>query len=191
MVNQTNSIGSIRPDWAGRPMRLDPYHLPHAVSMHGSGAGNFSYNIDRAGATLKRALGCGLPVSMALPQKAFKGVAARTLSDENGNMIFTLELHHHDKAMCLPLLVAHNMDDIAADWHAWSRMMKLPMLLVDENNMATPVRNELGRIMVEAPIARRKRITMVKRRPWFLRRRKIGAVSRVAKLSSAEIIARR
>ena len=185
MVNLAN------PDWASRPMRLDPYHLPHNVSMATSKTRKFSYKIERNGATMKRDLSCGLPVAMALPQKAFKGVAARTLSDENGKTIFTLELHHHDADLCLPLLVSDNLDDIAADWHAWSRMMNLPMLLIDENDMATPVRNQLGNIMVETPIQRRKRITTVKRRGWFLRRRQIGQVSSVTKLSVAEIIARR
>ncbi|MCF6320954.1 MAG: DUF6101 family protein [Rhizobiaceae bacterium] len=177
-----------KPDWASRPMRLDPYHLPHSVSLKRSK--RFSYKIDRQGAVLKRELKCGLGVSMALPQKAFKGVAARTIADKDGKTIYTLELHHHDADMCLPVLVADNLDDIAADWHAWSRLMRLPMLLVDEQNMARPVRNQLGAIMVEAPIMRRKRITMVKHRSWFLRRRKTGRIGVVEKLSAAEIIAR-
>lgn len=178
-----------KPDWAGRPMRLDPYHLPHSVALER--AGKFSYKIDRNGAVLKRQLDGGLPVSMALPQKAFKGVAARTIVDENGQVIFTLELHHHDPQMCLPVLVANDLDDIAADWHAWSRMMGLPMLIIDDANMAQHVCKRLGALMVENPIGRRKRITTVKRRGWFLRRRKIGDVGIVEKLSAAEIIARR
>ncbi len=140
---------------------------------------------------MKRVLDSGLSVSMALPQKAFKGVAARTITGDNGEVIFSLELHHHDPDLCLPVLVADNLDDIAADWHSWSRLMKLPMLIVDERNMAQHVCNRLGALMVEAPVERRKRITMVKRRGWFLRKRKIGDVGIVKKLSAAEIIARR
>jgi len=169
-------------------MRLDPYHLPHSVSLKRSR--RFSYKIDRQGAVLKRELECGLGVSMALPQRAFKGVAARTIVGEDGKTIYTLELHHHDVDMCLPLLVADNLDDIAADWHAWSRLMRLPMLLVDEANMAHAVRDQLGAVIVELPVERRKRITMVKHRSWFLRRRKTGRIGIVEKLSAAEIIAR-
>lgn len=178
-----------KPDWAGRPMRLDPYHLPQSVAFDRSD--RFSYKIDRNGAVMKRRLTGGLPISMALPQKAFKGVAARTMVDASGKTIFTLELHHHDSALCLPVLVADNLDDIAADWHAWSRLMRLPMLLIDACDMAQPVREQLGMVMVESPIARRKRITMVKHRPWFLRRRKCGNIGMVKKLDAAEIIARR
>lgn len=182
MVNMT------KPDWAGRLMRLDPYHLPHSVSIKQDK--HFSYKIDRNGAVMKRQLNCGLPLSMALPQRAFKGIAARIFDDENGNTRFTLELHHHDIDLCLPVLVADNLDDIAADWHAWSRLMRLPMLLIDADNMASPVRRQLGLLMVETPIERRKRITTVKHRPWFSRRRKTGTLGPVVKLCAAEIIAR-
>ena len=178
-----------KPDWANRPMRLDPYHLPHAVAFERDD--KFSYKIDRNGAVMKRVLNGGLPVSMALPQKAFKGVAARTIAGNNGEAIFTLELHHHDPDLCLPVLVADNLDDIAADWHSWSRLMQLPMLIVDERNMAQHVSSRLGALIVESAVARRKRVTLVKRRGWFLRRRKTGDVSIVEKLSAAEIIARR
>ena len=75
-----------KPDWAGRVMRLDPYHLPHSVSMKQDRS--FSYKIDRNGAVVKRRLNCGLPVSVALPQKAFKGIAARTMDDGRGNTDF-------------------------------------------------------------------------------------------------------
>ena len=183
MVNQT------KPDWAGRFMRLDPYHLPHCVKF-----GNdkqFCYKIDRNGAVMKRRLAGGLPLSMALPQKAFKGIAARVMEADDGRTIFTLELHHHDRDLCLPVLVADNLDDIAADWHAWSRLMALPMLLIDEHNIANVVRKHLGSLMVETPIERRKRFSMTKHRPWFLRRRKTGHVGVVEKISAAEIIARR
>ena len=177
-----------KPLWAGRAMRLDPYHLPHSVSMKQDR--HFSYKIDRNGAVMKRQLNCGLPVSIALPQKAFKGVAARTIDCGNGKTIFTLELHHQDRDLCLPVLVADDLNDIAADWHAWSRLMHLPMLLVDENNMAIPMRQQLGQLIVETPIERRKRLGMTKNRTWFARRRKTGSVGSVEKISAAEIIAR-
>ena len=69
--------------------------------------------------------------------------------------------------------------------------MKLPMLLLDDNGVASNVRNELGKVMVEAPWARRKRITAVRHRPNFLRRRKPGQIGEVVKLEPSELIARR
>ena len=52
------------------------------------------------------------------------------------------------------------------------------------------LRDELGMVMLESPIARRKRISAYKPRPWFLRRRKMGVVGPVIKITANEIIAR-
>lgn len=184
MVQMTQSAVA-----SATPMRLDPYSINERVSY--SRKDGTSYTIDRMGVSFKKTLRkSGLPLSMALPAKAFKGVAARVIKNEDGTQTVSLELHHHDAELCVPVLVADNMDDIAADWHSWSRLMKLPMLIIGEDNSACPVRKELGMLMVEDPIARRKRITMIKHRPWFLRRRKTGVVSEVKKISADEIIAR-
>ncbi len=179
MANNANPAG------AG-PMRLDPYKAPHLVEL-----GDKSYKVDVRGAVVRKILTCGLSVNLALPNKAFKGVAARAIEDAQGKVTVSLELHHHDPELCIPLLVADNLDEIAADWHSWSRLMKLPMLIVGSDEIATSVRNMLGEIMVETPWERRKRITTVKHRPNFLRRRKVGVVGKVEKLTAAEIIARR
>lgn len=173
-------------DGAGREMRLDPYSKQHKIDL-----GSKSYKLDTNGAVVRKTLSCGLPISMAVPAKAFKGVAARAIEDAQGNVTVTLELLHHDPELCVPLLYANDMNDVAADWHSWSRLMKLPMLLIGLDGEPTPVQNMLGEIMVEAPWQRRKRITAIKYRPNFLRRRKPGVVGKVEKLTAAEIIARR
>ncbi|MEM7215094.1 MAG: DUF6101 family protein [Pseudomonadota bacterium] len=175
-----------RQDGAGRRMRLDPYQKQHKIELN-----NKSYKIDTNGAVVKKMLSCGLPVTMAVPAKAFKGVAARAVEDSEGRMTVTLELLHHDPELCVPLLFAEDMNDIAADWHSWSRLMKLPMLLVGLDGEPTAIQSMLGEIMVEAPWDRRKRISSIKHRPNFLRRRKPGTVGEVEKLTAAELIARR
>ena len=177
---------AIKDNGAGREMRLDPYQTSHRVSF-----GSTSVKLDRHGAVVRKTLRCGLPLSMAVPARVFKGVAARAVEDETGTVTVSLELLHHDPELCIPLLFAHDMDDVAADWHSWSRLMRLPMLVVDLEGQATPAQKMLGELMVEDPIERRKRITSVKRRPYFLRRRKSGVVGDVEKLTAAEIIARR
>lgn len=167
-------------------LRLDPYQPSHRLSV-----GNKSWKLDRNGAVVKQTLSCGLPMTMAVPTRAFKGVAARAIEDPNGVMTVTLELLHHDPSLCVPLLYANDMSDIAADWHSWSRLMKLPMLIVGIEGEATEVQRTLGEIMVEAPYERRKRITAIKHRSNFLRRRKAGIVGKIERLSAEEIIARR
>ena len=174
---------------SSRELRLDPFQLPHKVRT--TGENNKVYSIDRNGAVLKKQLNCGLPISVALPNKAFQGVAAKAIELEDGIIKVSLELSHHDKDCCLPLLISDNLDDIAADWHAWSRMLKLPMLIIDQNGNSEALQKQLGEIMVEAPIERRKRFSFLKHRPNFLRRRKVGVVSVVERITAEEIIARR
>lgn len=170
-------------------MRLDPYQLPYRVGY--GQADGFSFTIDRQGAVMKRMLSCGLAVSMALPTNCFKGVAARAVEHRDGGITVTLEMHHHDPELCLPLLVTGDLDDIAADWHSWSRLMKLPMLIIESNNVTRALSERLGAIMIEPPIERRKRFATLKHRPWFLRRRKPGVISEMVRISGEELIARR
>lgn len=166
--------------------RIDPYNGSQTLEVGGK-----TYKVDTKGAVVRKMLSCGLPMTMAVPAKAFKGVAARAVQFDDGSVTVTLELLHHDPELSVPLLYANDMTDIAADWHSWSRMMSLPMLIVGVDGAATQVQKLLGDIMVEAPWERRKRITAIKHRANFLRRRKAGTVGPVEKISAAELIARR
>ena len=170
----------------GGKLRLDPYQSSHRLNI-----GDKSYKLDTKGAVVRKTLSCGLPLTMALPAKAFEGVAARAVEEKNGKVNVTLELKHRDPELCIPLLFANDMADIAADWHSWSRLMKLPMLILDIEGKPTPVQRMLGQIMIEEPWERRKRITSPRFRPNFLHRRKSGVVGNVTKLTACEIIARR
>ena len=152
MANPAKEFGS------SRSLRLDPYQGTQCLEV-----GETSFKVDRNGVVVRKTLGCGLPISMAVPSRAFKGVAATAVENENGDTMVSLELLHHDPELCVPLLKANDLIDIAADWHSWSRLMKLPMLLADEDGEHTQVQKLLGDIMIEDPIERRKRITTVKR----------------------------
>lgn len=176
---------------ADRPaMRLDPFRLNQGISFQDSKGASFT--LHRNGAVMKKQLAAsGLSVSMALPAGAFKGVAARAVEHDDGSYTVSLELHHRDADLCVPLLVSDDLADIAADWHAWSRLMRLPMLIIGADERAEPLREQLGAILVEAPYQRRKRFATLKHRPWFLRRRKPGTVGPVTKISGEELIARR
>ncbi|MCB1386704.1 MAG: hypothetical protein KDJ80_12295 [Nitratireductor sp.] len=168
--------------------RLDPYAIPDRIRFTRNAV---EYTLDRTGVSVRMILAkSGLPLSFALPARSFKGIAARCVEHADGSHTVSLELHHHDPALCIPVLVAGDLNDIAADWHSWSRLMRLPMLIIDERGLAQTIRNELGAIRVETPIARRRRITLLRHRPWFLRRRKAGTVGEVTKITAAEIISR-
>jgi len=191
-MNTQPTMAGQKPVWADAEMRLDPFLLPQKVSYARRDAEkeNISFTVDIEGAVMKRKLNCGLPLSMALPARAFRGVAARAFEGEDGNTTVTLELLHKDETISVPLLVSDNLDDVAADWHSWSRTLRLPMLMIDVDGTVSTVQNTLGLLRAEEPKPRRRRHNTVKRRPRFLMRRKPGIISEVAVLSADEIIAR-
>ena len=183
-----------RPVWANEPMRIDPWQLPQRAhiatqQLRTTGITSSEITVDNVGAVLKRELDCGLPVSMALPSRSFQGVAARAMENADGSFTATLELRHHDADLSIPLCVGTDMEDIAADWHAWAKKFNLAMLLVDGDGQARIVK-EAGAMNGHPPTARRRRTTTLKHRPNFLRRRAMGQVGEVVKLEATEIIAR-
>jgi len=177
-----------RPVWAENEIRLDPYALPQRVS-YAQGNARADFTLDKTGAVMKRDLTCGLPLSMALPNKAFKGIAARAFDNEDGSKTVTLELLHTDPALSVPLCVADTAEDAACDWHSWSKKTGLPMLLLDEAGKISVVK-EADALITRAPKGRRRRFTSLKYRPKFLRRRKVGMVGPIERITAREIIAR-
>lgn len=182
----------LKPAWAGRRMRLDPFHLPQAVSYAAHDEyGEVTFTIDKRGVRMRRTLDrSGLPVSFALPPRAFRGVAARAIEDDDGEVTVTLELFHDDPMLCVPLLVADDLDDIAADWHAWADGYGLPMLLVEADGIARTLEESLGKVKTAPPAERRQGHPSRARRPRFLARRKTGGLGLRLVVAGDEIIAR-
>ena len=184
----------LMPVWAGRAMRLDPLRLPQVVSYATrDDHGDVTFTIDQRGAVVRRRLAMsGIPAIIALPARVFRGVAARALEDGDGNVTVTLELLHDDPLLSVPLLVAGDLDDVAADWRAWAEAYRLPMLLIEADGVARTLEESLGGgIVAKAPIERRKRRSRTaKRRPRFLMRRKAGSLGVRLVVRGQEIIAR-
>jgi Family of unknown function (DUF6101) len=183
----------LKPVWAGRDMRLDPFRLPQMVSYRSrDDHGDVTFTIDRRGAVIRRVLEMsGLPVTVAVPAKAFRGVAARAIEDSLGNVTVTLELLHNDPMLSVPLLVAHDLEDVAADWRAWAGAYRLPMLLIEADGVARTLEESLGAaVKVARTRERRKRRLSARRRPRFLARRKAGNLGLRLVVNGNEIIAR-
>jgi hypothetical protein len=181
----------LKPVWAGRNMRLDPSRLPQMVSYATrDDFGDVTFTIDHRGAVLRRILDrSGLPVTVALPARAFRGVAARALEDDRGSVTVTLELMHGDPMLSVPLLVADDLDDVAADWRAWSEAYGLPMLLVEADGIARPLEESLGKaIRPMPPRMRRQGKSTSQRRPRFLMRRRTGNLGLRLVVEGEEII---
>lgn len=149
-------------------------------------------SLDERGAVMRKVLpSSGLPLSIALPARAFKGVAARAIDHGDGEVTVTLELHHDDPDLCVPLLVAHDLSDIAADWRAWSEAYRIPMLMVEADGVARPLDNHIGDVKTHSIVPRRRHSLHAKRRPRFLMRRTTGSLGVMMKIDGSEIIARR
>lgn len=182
----------LKPVWAGRNMRLDPFRLPQVVSYATRDEqGDVTFVIDKRGATIRRVLKMsGLPATIVLPARAFRGVAARAIEDSEGNVTVTLELLHNDPQLCVPLLVAEDLDDIAADWRAWAEEYRLPMLLIEADGVARTLEESLGTVKTAPVKERRKRSSLKQRRPRFLARRRTGDLGLRLVVDGEEIIAR-
>ena len=186
-----------KPIWAGLDLRLDPYALPQKISydrgepkLSGSARGSrIEFTLNTKGAVMKCDLTCGIPLSMALPNQAFLGVAARAYENEDGTNTVTLELLHRDAELSVPLCVSDTVEEAAADWHSWSKRLGLPMLLVDMQGQATVVKEGAG-VSSLTPKPRRRRASLLPNRPNFMRRRKVGIVGPPERLHAREIIAR-
>lgn len=183
---------SLKPVWAGREMRLDPFHLPQQVSYASLDQyGEVSFTIGKRGVRMRRMLDkSGLPITFALPPAAFRGVAARAIEDEDGTVTVTLELFHSDPMLSVPLLVSGGLDDVAADWRAWAEAYRLPMLLVEADGVARTLEETLGELKRSTPHQRRQGQVVRQRRPRFLVRRKQGNLGIRLVVEGEEIIAR-
>ncbi len=182
----------LKPVWAGRNMRLDPFRLPQVVSYATrDDFGDVTFTIDQRGAIIRRTLEMsGVPAIIALPAKAFRGVAARAMEDSDGNVTVTLELLHQDPMLSVPLLVADDLADIAADWRSWSQFYKIPMLMVEADGVARPLEDHLGDVRTDAAKPRRRHSHFAARRPRFLVRRRTGKLGVAMRIEGREIIAR-
>jgi len=182
----------LKPEWAGSTLRLDPSRFPQQITFAlRETSGDVTITIDERGAVLRKILpGSGLPLSFALPARAFKGVAARAIDHGDGEVTVTLELHHDDPDLCIPLLVAHDLCDIAADWRSWSEAFRIPMLMVEADGVARPLEEHLGELRTSHMKPRRRHSYFANRRPRFLVRRTTGKLGVSMKIEGKEIIAR-
>jgi Family of unknown function (DUF6101) len=134
------------PIWAGANMRLDPARLPQDVSYAAISSDDVSFTISQRGAVMhRRQAETGAPLSLALPARTFRGVAARAMEDDNGAVTVTLELLHTNEAFSVPLLVAHDLESVSGDWHRWAELFGLPMMLIEEDGVARTLEASLER----------------------------------------------
>ncbi len=177
----------------GRSARLDPFSLPARFQIcdRNRQAATQSVYIDKQQVIVKRRIADDIPLTVIIPTRQFDGIAAEI--GEPGaeqEMAARLVLRHRDPQLCLPLLVDEGMEDIVADWRAWSCYLGLPMVIVNTDGTVRPVNRLLGRLQICDAMPRRMPASVTSRRPRFLVRRKVGRSSMIAATAGREIIAR-
>src|SRR5215471_15567355 len=108
------------PAGSSRSFRLDPFTLPVRHSASDGGAHDFVLDQDRA--LVRRRLKTGPLITVAVPVRAYAGVAVRIEAlGRAGDLRVVVELMHRDPALSIPLVIAAEPEDVAADWQAWGR----------------------------------------------------------------------
>jgi hypothetical protein len=179
----------------GRGFRLDPMDLPARYSAAiGTGGRRVDAVIvlDRQEVIIKRPSPAGASATFRMPTKSFDGVAVRIVPiGDDGDLEVTVELMHRDPGLSIPLIIADDPGDVAADWQTWGRVLGLPLLLVlPDGSIEKPV-DHIGAIRKLPTRPRRRHSFFANRRPRFLTRRKTGLKrGEIEILDAREIIAR-
>ena len=194
IMKRQAEFGGATPLWGDYALRLDPFALPARFEMPVTGhriEDRAAVYLDRDRAIVRRRLG-GLPLTMSVAIRAFKGVAVRTVPNgTDGSVTVSVELLHHDPALTLPLLIADDFTDALADWRAWARTFGLPLIFIEADGSICEPAERLGALTVETTLARRRGNALRGRRSRFAKRRKAGQVDAMPVYREArEIIAR-
>ena len=73
------------------------------------------------------------------------------MEDATGNVTVTLELLHNDPMLSVPLFVANDLEDVAADWRAWADAYRLPMMLIEADGIARTLEESVGAAIKAQP----------------------------------------
>jgi hypothetical protein len=177
---------------SSRAFRLDPFTLPVRYAPQSEGATpGAAFVLDRERAVVHRLMRAGTAITVAVPVASYRGVAVRILPvGQAGQIRVIVELMHRDPALSLPLIVADEPEDVAADWQAWGRALSLPLLIVGQDGTVKTAEDRIGGIVVTRAKPRRRHSFFAGRRPRFLTRRKTGRLAAPEVLTGREIIAR-
>jgi hypothetical protein len=180
---------------SSRVLRLDPFALPARFLATDVAADEQvrSVELHRERVVVRRAVH-GMRMALNLPVSSFRGVSIRMLTAQ-GDMpsAVAVVLEHSDPSLALPLYVAPDGDEIAAEWRAWGRVLGMPLLVRDEDGGVFEPFDRLGDIAVgKVRQRRRRRSALKRRRPTMSLRRQVGQMTAATPVhrGEREIIAR-
>ena len=197
MKRQTKPQG-LASRWPVRPMDIDPFHLPAEFSLPvNSVSGKLlraqdRVEIENGFVTVEREVMGTRSVRKQVSLEDFSGVAIRAeLIGENEDVFaVSVNLHHEDPDLCIPLHISFDMNDVNARWQSWGRALRLPLLLPTPDGTWCEPFERLGRLTVKPAYVRQPRKMLQQRRSCFSTFRETGEQKRMAAISGAEIVAR-
>lgn len=172
--------------------RLDPFRLPvqFTTAVDGMEYGRSTVTLDRDRATIVQPASDGSLTTKDVPITSYLGVAVRIFAESNGGASAVVELMHRNPTLSLPLVLAEEPEDAAADWQAWARALNLPLLLVGHDGAVQKAAERPGAVLLLRAKPRRRHAFFAGRRPRFLARRKPGRPGLPVRVEGREIIAR-
>lgn len=197
MRRQTKPQG-LASRWPVRSMDIDPFQLPVNFSLPVNSVSGKPFRaqdrveIENGFITVERTVQGDGPVREQVSLEEFSGVAIRAEFTGENKDVFTVSvnLHHEDPELCIPLYISFDMNDVNARWQNWGRALKLPLLVLNpDGTWRTPLA-QLGRLAVKPAYLRSARKMLGQRRSCMSIFRETGEPGRMPVLSGAEIVAR-
>jgi hypothetical protein len=187
-------LGGVTPAGSGCASRLDPLALPVRFTATDAVADGLVRHVEIAQerVRVKRSVR-GITISINVPTDGYLGVSLRMLpSDDGCGERVTVSLAHRDPGLSVTLFEATDNYDVIAEWQLWSRVLALPLLIVDGEGVLRPPFPSMGMVQVgKAGPRRRRRNAVKRRRPSFpLRRRAVTTQPTPVIRREREIIAR-
>ena len=182
------------PAGSSRALRLDPFALPVRFAAQDGGADGKirQVELDRERVVVRRAVR-GISMKLGVPVTDFRGVSMRLLPPEGEQPAATaVTLEHRDGGLSVPLFMASDGDDVMAMWKSWSRVLGLPMLVVESDGSLREPFARMGGVALGKTQRRKRRGAVKWRHSRFLMRRKPGRPSAEPNIfrDEREIIAR-
>ncbi len=197
MKRQTHAHGVVSL-WKPASLDVSPFDLPGSFMLQRSGYINrrikmYDQVFIGTRSILIRSLILGKVVSQKrLPLGDFEGVALRVSTSKKGNGLsyaISVNLHHEIEQYCIPLLFAYDMDITSARLHAWSRTLKMKMLLPALDGSWKEPDEPIGRLVMKPAYQRSARQMLASRKAILPAYRETCQIDLNRKVSGREISA--
>lgn len=184
--------------WPVRPMDIDPFRLPAKFNLPvKTVAGQLLRAQDRiliepAAIAIEREVLGARATRKKVALREFSGVAIRAelVGENEDKFAVSVNLHHEDPELCIPLHMAFDTDEVNARWQSWAKALGLPLLMpAVDGGWREPV-ERLGKVAVAPAHARNPRKALAGRRSWMSAIREKSVPGPKTIISGAEIIAR-